>query len=214
MEPPKDPNSADFWKSIYDRTDTPPWDRGESAPALINLLEGSRHRKELEQALALGLPAAVPGCGLGHDLLALARAGFEPHGFDIVEQAVEGAQAALDKANLKGAVHLRDIFTMGQEPQERFGLIYEYTCYCAIDPGRRDEYAQTMRRALAPGGLLVGLFFPYSDDRPEGGPPFAVRSGELEARFTEGFEWLSFDAPAHSHPDRVGLERLLVARRI
>lgn len=44
----------------------------------------------------------------------------------------------------------------------------EHTCFCAIDPGQRLAYIQQLRRLLAPGGWLLGLFWCHGR---AGGPP-------------------------------------------
>ncbi|WP_353617220.1 hypothetical protein [Synechococcus sp. FACHB-909] len=46
----------------------------------------------------------------------------------------------------------------GLEPGSLTGIV-EHTCFCAIDPGRRDAYIATVCRLLAPGGWLLGLFW-------------------------------------------------------
>ena len=78
---------------------------------------------------------------------------------------------------------MADLFELGRTPA-RYDLIAEHTCFCAIDPLRRDEYVDQVAAALVPGGALVGLF--YAHGRP-GGPPFTVDADELRARFGRRF---------------------------
>src|SRR5690606_37268345 len=71
-----------------------------------------------------------------------------------------------------------DLFAqIGQPP--RFDLVVENTCFCAIEPARRDDYVTAVAESLRPGGSLVGLF--YAHGTP-GGPPFTTDAPELDRR--------------------------------
>ena len=61
---------------------------------------------------------------------------------------------------------------MTHAPETPYDLVYDCTFLCAIDPSRRLEWAQQMRRLIRPGGEIVSLVFPVGDF--EGGPPFAL----------------------------------------
>lgn len=206
-------SSSDYWSTYYqDAEELPPWDAGISAPALRNFLTKGVPMR-LEEALqSPHKKALVPGCGNGYDLITLARAGFTPLGLDLVPEAVQNAEASLRREGLPGSAAQRDLFTLGTRPDDQFDLVYEYTCFCAINPDRRAEYAEALRKSIVPGGLLVGLFFPFVD--LQGGPPFTVTEDEVKELFHEGFEWLHFGTPAESHEKRQGKERLLLARRV
>ena len=56
-----------------------------------------------------------------------------------------------------------------------FDGVWEYTCFCAIDPARRDAYVRTIAAILKPGGWLLACFFPMR--RVAAGPPFPVSRG-------------------------------------
>jgi SAM-dependent methyltransferase len=75
---------ANAWQARYDTADTP-WDLGEPAPALLEWLKMNPGQ---------GRRALVPGCGRGHDALALAQAGWGVVAVDFAASAIEEARAA------------------------------------------------------------------------------------------------------------------------
>ena len=90
-----------------------------------------------------------------------------------------------------------------------FDYVLEYTCFCAIDPLRRAEYADLVTRLLKPGRTYIDLAFPLDDHM--GGPPFAVSVPEIFALFgARGFTLLRRETPADSVPQRRGFEELLI----
>ena len=92
-----------------------------------------------------------------------------------------------------------------------FDYVLEYTCFCAIDPPRRAEYADLVGRLLKPGGTFIALLFPIWERR--GGPPFAVSPDELIQLLSDrGFELLQRETPHDSVPQRRGFEELMIFR--
>jgi hypothetical protein len=105
----------------------------------------------------------------------------------------------------------RDLFTLPGEFDGAFDYVLEYTCFCAIDPARRGEYAGVVAQLLKPAGQYVDLAFPLGGG--PGGPPFAVSIAEVVDLFTaRGFELIRRETPADSVPQRRGLEELLIFR--
>lgn len=203
MGTPRGPLTAAAWDHRYQQGDTP-WDHGGPAPGLIEFLK--RNNYPPGQVL-------VPGCGTGHDCLALARHGFEVTGLDISTTAIREARRRVRE--LRTAAPRRVTFVRGDclnmpaRLRGRFDWVFEHTCYCAIPPDRRDAYARAMRLALKPGGLLLGIFFVIA---VEEGPPFGATRKELLDRFGPGFELLAEQIP-RSWPHRRGEERLFLWRK-
>src|SRR5207244_655289 len=75
----------------------------------------------------------------------------------------------------------RDIFTLGRDYANAFDGVWEYTCFCAIDPARRAEYVRTMAVIVRPGGWLLACFYPIR--RGGGGPPFPMARSEVRRLF-------------------------------
>jgi SAM-dependent methyltransferase len=177
---PSDPN---FWDSIF-REGSGGWELGRPTPPLEAwFLEHSP--KDLR--------ALVVGCGRGHEARLLARLGARVTAIDFAPTAIAEARAATDPA-LAVDYRQRDLFTLAGGPPE-FDLVVEHTCFCAIDPARRDEYVDCVADVLRPGGALVGLF--YAHGRP-GGPPFTTSRDELLARFGRRFDVVRLEVATDS----------------
>lgn len=179
------------WEVRYLAKDTP-WDKGEASPGLVDWLAA-------HPAAPRGT-VLVPGCGLGHDVRVLGAAGFTALGLDIAPSAVERAKLA----GVPERVEFRLGDFLADEPPEQVDWIWEHTCFCAIQPDRRDDYVRAVLRWLKPGGhyLAVNYFIPDKE-----GPPFGVDRDEIWARFSPHFELLEEWTP-RSYPNRTGLERM------
>jgi SAM-dependent methyltransferase len=153
----------------------------------------------------------VPGAGRGHDARLLARHGYVVTGFDFAEAAVIEARRLTARESMPVTFEQRDVFGLGSDFPQAFDAAWEYTCFCAIDPDRRAEYAQVLYDILKPGGVLLACFYPLKDGTD--GPPFPVSQAGIEAVFSPHFEILEAGAPAASPERRRGLEWLVTARR-
>ena len=154
---------------------------------------------------------AIPGAGRGHDARLLARRGYRVTAFDFSEAAVTEARRLAAAEAVDVAIEARDVFTLGHDHAGAFDGVWEYTCFCAIDPARRDEYARVLHAILRPGGLLLACFFPLRDGG--GGPPFPVSRDEIERVLAGRFTVLEAGPPPRSVERRRGLEWLVRARR-
>ena len=194
------PSIPDFWAEKYQPEYRPPWDLGQPAPPFIHFL--TQH-----PTIAPGKTAVV-GSGLGNDALLFAQHGFEVTGFNKVKA---GATQAAKDAALSATFLQRDVFKLGNEFANQFDYVVEHTCYCAIDPARRDEYVQAVFEILKPGGHFIGLF--WCHDR-QGGPPFGNDAEKVRDRFTTKFEIVSFELEINSIESRKGQEYLGLFRKI
>ena len=178
-----------YWEGRYELGETG-WDLGGPCPVFEALLESPRKPP--------GGRVAFPGCGAGHDVLLFREHGYDAIGYDFAVSADH--------------VEPLDVFELGTRFPETFDAIVEYTCYCAIDPNRRAEYATCLRQALRPGGQLIGLMFPIRP--PDGqGPPFAIQEEEIRDVFGAGLDLLHFETPDTSVEPRLGKERLAIFRK-
>ena len=206
--------------------DVPPhrsFDARRAAPAFVRALEAGR-------VAAAGRRALVPGAGRGYDLELLVRNGAASvTGLEISPSAVAAASAYLDgaleeeegdngqlSARAKAAVVEADFFTFAPTGADSngFDLVYDYTFFCALEPGQRDAWAARMGQLVKPGGNLVTLMFPLDGDRA-GGPPFSVSKADYLDRLEPLFAVESVeDVPAAaSHPERGGREALGIFTR-
>lgn len=193
-----DVNTAAFWNELY-ITNNAGWDMGTPTPAFVDLLESKR----LEPGKAL-----VLGCGTGHDALLFAQHGFDVTAIDFSEEAIRHARQLASEKGVTIEFVNEDLFDYSLGVADEFDYIVEYVTYCAIEPGRRAEFASAVASMLKPGGALIALFFPL-DDRP-GGPPFAVSMDEVHRLFGKKLELVSIEAPARSVTPRKGRELMTV----
>ncbi|MDF1752829.1 MAG: methyltransferase domain-containing protein [Verrucomicrobiales bacterium] len=193
------------WDELY-QDGIKPWDKGTAAPPLLDWM--NRNPQKLSGKIM------VPGCGLGHDVRAIADVCpvAEVLGIDISGTALQEA-AAFAKSGAERYEEL-DLFDLPGVHHQSFDWIWEHTCFCAIDPERRDDYVEAVHRALKPDGELLGIFYldPYDEDhQPGGGPPHGTSVAELESRFVGSgrFEITEKYVPEVSYRGRAGLELML-----
>jgi len=206
MEPVRDEAGLDyrsvaFWNERYE-TNTAGWDLGQPAPPLVSYvrsLDGEARGR-----------LVVVGCGKGNDARFFAENGWQVVGFDFSDAAVREATALTAGKELPLRFVQQDILDPGDEHDGAFDTVVEHTCFCAIDPARRDDYVRAVHRMLKPGGRLVALFYAIL---PPDGPPFPVSVEEIRERFTPCFEEETLFVPEDSVERRRGCELFAVFRR-
>ena len=182
-----------------------------SGPPQMKSLTEVDGRRPTPRNAAAPARVAVPGAGRGHDARLLARRGYRVTAFDFAEAAVVEARRLAAAEPVELAVEARDVFTLPSDHAGAFDGVWEYTCFCAIDPARRDEYASVLHAILRPGGVLLACFFPLRDGTD--GPPFPVSRAEIERLLAGRFTVLEAGPPPRSVERRAGLEWLVRARR-
>ncbi|VAW40840.1 hypothetical protein MNBD_CHLOROFLEXI01-1984 [hydrothermal vent metagenome] len=196
-----DTNSPRFWQENYSNGRIP-WDLGQATPTFARLAASGNYPPG--QMIVLG-------AGHGYDARLFAQYGFTVTAVDFAPEAV-AAMRQLDDPTAPVTILQTDIFELGEEMNGRFDYLLEYTCYCAIDPARREEYAALAARLLKPNGLYIALAFPIGK-RP-GGPPFVVQPDDMIEQLTEhGFTLLHREFPADSVPSRQNIEELIILRK-
>ena len=190
------------WEERY-RTGETPWNKGAAHPALVEFLKSEPVRGRV----------LVPGCGIGHDVRALAATADEVIGLDIAPAAIRGAKA---HPAIGGESYVRgDLFALPAAMRGSFDCVFEHTCFCAIDPIRRADYVSAVAGALRPGGQLLAVFYMEPGlDPGETGPPFGTSKDELDSLFSARFSLVKEWQPAATYAGREGRElcRLLAAR--
>jgi len=187
--PKEDPARANFWEMRF-RENFIPWDAGRVPAALDEFLKAEpRGRRVL-----------IPGCGSGYEVRAFADAGHEVLAIDFAPAAVDRAKENLGP--LSNRVRLADFFEF--DFGTPFDLVYERAFLCALPRREWRRYAPRVSQLLRPEGRLAGFFF---FDDGERGPPFGLKSGELQALLGEHFD-LTTDLPvSDSIPIFAGKER-------
>ena len=181
-----------FWDNIY-LNETPKWDLGKPTPILTELLTRLKIPK---------MRVLVLGCGTGHDAAYFALQGHFVTAVDFSAQAIEKAEAQYGSVpNLKFVQ--QDIFKLPREWEAQFDLVFEQTCYCAIDPARRNALVKIWRRMLAPNGHLLGIFFTMERKNL---PPFGATEWEIRKRLRTDFHFIFWGRWRTSIADRNGKE--------
>lgn len=174
-----------YWQGRY-AAGTTGWDRGQASPAL---------EAWLRSGALTPCRILVPGCGRGHEVVALARAGFRVTGLDYASAAVETLRARLAEDGLGAEVVDADI--LAWEPTAQFEAVYEQTCLCALPPERWEDYEQRLASWLVPGGSLAAAFMQTD---ASAGPPFACAPGAMRRLFAaERWDWPAELTPV-GHP--------------
>jgi SAM-dependent methyltransferase len=193
-------SDAAFWQRLYEQG-SDRWELGGPSPALV---------AHLARRPPPPGTVAVPGCGRGHDARLLARRGHRVLGFDFVPEALLAARELARRERVDVSFENRDVFGLARAYPAFFDGVWEYTCYCAVDPARRAEYVEVLAAILRPGGWLLACFFPMGD-KP-GGPPFAVSEAEVRELLAARFDLVEDYVPDVSPEGRQGREWMVLAR--
>ena len=193
------------WDKRWREGETP-WEKGEPAPPLLELLANAE-----ESELIRGASGFVPGCGSGHDVRALASAGARVLGLDLSPYAVEKARSHAPVNHERYAEG--DLFKWSGEV---YDFAWEHTCFCAIDPSCRDDYGESMGRLIRTGGVLFGVFYlnPWDPGEKAEGPPFGVTKEEIIKHLKPWFSLNWGKQPSQAYPGREGREWLASFQRL
>lgn len=190
---------VEYWEQRYMAGETD-WDLKSVTPAFLDILNDS--------ILAGKEKLLVPGCGFGYDAVAAAKKGFDVTAVDISISAIDQAKK-LVKERLKIKFIQQDFFLLDEI--NKFDIIYDYVTYCAIDPGRRKEYAGKVAALLNKEGIFIAIFFPV--ENRYFGPPFGVDIIEAENLFGEELELVVSTNKINSIKPRAGREHLQIFRK-
>ncbi len=178
--------TLDFWQQRFEAGDLP-WDRGAVSPQLTAWLQAG--------LFCPGQHVAVPGCGSGHEVLALVQAGCEVTALDYAPGALALTRERLVAARVDlGRVHLVQADVLAWCPEQPLDAVYEQTCWCALYPDHWGSYAAQLHRWLKPGGTLALLAMQaLRESAGEGrieGPPYHLDVHLLRALLPASmWEW-------------------------
>lgn len=191
--------TAKFWTDIY-KTGKMGWDLGEPATAFVDMVPRLKFPKSR---------ILVLGSGYGHDAAYFAKLGHIVTAVDFSQAALDGAQARYPDLTINW--HKADVFELPREWAGQFDLIIEQTCYCAIEPARRNSLLRAWMHMLQPQGQLLGVFF--SMEKRNGEPPYGGSEWEVRERLKKNFQFLFWGRWHKSPPNRAGKEFLVFAQR-
>jgi SAM-dependent methyltransferase len=131
-----------------------------------------------------GAPVAVAGCGLGNDVAAMRRLGFEAIGLDVCPSAIAGARQRFPEH--AASFQLADLMDLPSSLRDRFELVVEVHTLQSLPPACRPALAVGIASLLRPGGLVLAIARGRADERPLDeldGPPFPFTAKELSDVF-------------------------------
>lgn len=197
------------WGRRYRDANTP-WDCGGPHPEFVARLAAGERALSVPREPGASARAFVPGCGRGHDALALAKLGWEVTAVDLVPELADEVGPRL--APYRGRYLVSDALAFALSPKA--DLLFEHTFFSTLPPDRRREYGRMARRTLRVGGALVAIVFPIGRPADMDGPPFGYATEDLGRALGKSFK-LRVDEPVqHPFERREWAERWAVFERI
>lgn len=189
-----------WWTDVYINEGKPRWDLGEPSPILKDMLP----RLKLPKSRIL-----VLGSGEGHDAAFFAKDG---HNVTAVDISPEAHRRGKDKYSQYANIDWieADIFKLGRDFDKSFDLVFEHTCYCAVNPSERSELVKLWNRCLVDTGSLLGVFFVTEKRR---GPPYGASEWEIRERMKKSYQFLFWGRWHQSIPRRQGKELFVYAQK-
>jgi SAM-dependent methyltransferase len=183
-----------FWEQRYQRQQTP-WNICQPAPPLVSFYQQNASMMSVGNMI-------VVGCGHGHDAAYFAYKGFDVTGLDFVPEALLHAEARYGQ-QVKWVEG--NLFQLPEHLIHQFDYVVEHTCFCAIHPEDRQQYAHAVSTLLKPQGVFLGLFWAFVD--PDG-PPWPSHEDELKSLFDPYFQIETLSRPQNSIQSRLNQELL------
>jgi len=192
-------SAEDEWEGRYQRGETG-WDRHGSNPLLHTWLTST---------LSSDSRILIPGCGHGHEVIELARMGFDVTGIDIASTPVRHMRSELEAEGLDAEVIQVDMFKY--LPELPFDAVYEQTSLCASQPDQHLDYEKKLYEWLKSGGSRYALFMQTG---AEGGPPFHCDVADMRQLFDPArWDWGKDNSIHSPHPSgRFELAHRLIKR--
>jgi SAM-dependent methyltransferase len=202
------PNVPQYWEELYvEGKDT--WSLGMVTPALLDFFEHPLCPRTGD--------VLVPAAGRGWDAEAWAKRGHNVLAVDFCSTAVDALEM-LSNNNDNLTPFNTDMFLLNPDDEKRggkqFDIIYDYSSFNSIHPGRRDEFVEMWLRMLKNDGLLIGFFSPLCDEKYGVHPPYSISDRELETRFNGIIEIIERIVPKKSVDFRAGREEIWLLKKI
>lgn len=195
--------TAEYWDNLYQSNDTG-WDLSGPSQPFLDILDHLPLR---------GKNVLIPGCGNGHDVIQIAKLGAIVWAVDFAKRPLNNIKNHPGFENHQIHLLQSDIFDLNEKYLNKFDYIFEYTCYCAINPDQRKNYRDLIYQILKNGGKFISLFFPILKPETDGGPPFGVNIEETICLFEQKLKLLSIEKNINSHPKRKGNEVLVIMEK-
>ena len=191
-------DDTQFWEDIY-LDDDAGWDLGGVTPVFDDIADQLSRGK-----------VCIVGCGKGYDSIMFAQKGFKVTAVDFAPSAVIALETISNKENVNIQILQSDIFALTPEYDSVFDYVIEQTCFCAVNPQRRQEYERLVYKILKPGGKLIGLWFPLDKTIEDEGPPWGITIDEVKSIFKNDWIIEREKFPEISIQQRKNREKLII----
>ncbi len=124
------------------------------------------------------------GCGTGEHALLAASLGHEALGIDLSVKAIELAIAKATERDIGARFLVADALRL--DLGERFDTVLDCGLFHVFDDEEREQYVNSLARAVAPEGRYHMLCF--SDRQPGDWGPRRVSPDEIRTAFSEGWD--------------------------
>jgi methyl halide transferase len=172
--------SKKYWNNRYLNNEIG-WDIGEVSEPIKNWFnyQSDKSKKIL-----------IPGAGSGHEVGYAYSIGFENiYYLDFSTLAANKFKATYPKFPTSQIIS-GDFFTL-LNYSGFFDIIIEQTFFCAISPGRREEYTNKTYDILGNNGTIIGLLFDKNFNKES--PPYGGTKKDYELLFSTNFNILKLE---------------------
>jgi SAM-dependent methyltransferase len=195
-------NTVQFWDEMYVSQNTG-WDLDGPTPVF----------EKISKTISKG-KVCILGCGRGYDAVMFAENDFKVTAVDFAPEAIKSLNKLVNKKKVNLTVLQEDIFNLEEQFFEYFDYVIEQTCFCAIHPTRRLDYAHLVKNILKKNGRLIGLWLPLNKKISEGGPPYGTSVKEVKSYFKNLWEVEIEEFPELSVSSRINKEKLIIFKKL
>lgn len=193
-------SEADFWTKKYNEEGDPGWELNAPSKPLVEVLSQLKLPKSR---------IAVLGCGSGNDAAHFAELGHVVTAFDFSPEAIAIGREKFGHLENLSFVQ-EDIFDLLPEFERKFDIVFEHTCFVAVDPKRRNGLVNLWSKLLTDEGHLLGVFFLTHFQTH---PPFGSSEWEIEQRLSKSFHNIYWTRWKNSIPPRLGKELIVYSKK-
>ena len=196
------PFTPEYWEASYQSGEMG-WDLGSPTPIFDHWIRTCK----------IPLSICILGAGNGWDAVNIASRGHLVTAVDFSKTAVCNMEISAKQNALDMDIKHMNIFDLNKLYTNHFDVVLEYTCFCAIDPNKRQDYLEVVRHILKFNGELVALLFPIDKQLSDGGPPFAVQLEPTIKLISKYLTLIKQEIPSLSVKPRVGREIFVMFRK-
>lgn len=166
-----------WWEEVYRDDEEAPWETGRPQPAIV---ECSERGDIVGRVLDVG-------CGVGTNVLYLAKQGHEAVGIDFASAAIERARSRAERRDddIDVSFEVADAFTLPDLELGSFGTVVDCGMLHTLDANERRRYADSLGAVLEPGGRVVALEFRVG--APADWGPIPLSDADLRGAFEDGW---------------------------